>query len=68
MYLLIVFHSTPGLCEWTFLQTNYTVAISELANPGSELLQVQCEVRGGEPSQQHTIEIILLIILTTYKH
>ena len=58
--VLVLTSSTPDLCVLMFVENNYTVTISESANPESELLQVHCVVPGGGPLQQHTIEIISL--------
>ena len=54
----VVTSSTPDLCELMFVEKNYTITVSELALPESELLQVHCVVPGGGPLQHHTIEII----------
>ena len=56
--IFLIISSTPGLCEIMFEEKNYTINVSELALPESELLQVRCAVPGGGPLQQHTIEII----------
>ena len=50
--------SSPGLCNLTFVEENYTIVVSELAKPGSELLQVHCVIPGGGLLQQHAIEVI----------
>jgi hypothetical protein len=56
--ILVETASTPGLCELMFVEKNYTINVSELALPKSELLQVHCIVPGGGPLQNHTIEIM----------
>ena len=57
---ILITSPTPGpdLCELMFMEKNYTITVSELALPESELLQVHCVVPGGGPLQRHTIEII----------
>ena len=56
--IFVVTSSTPDLCELMFVEKNYTITVSELALPESELLQVHCVIPGGGPLQHHTIKII----------
>ena len=51
--------SSPDVCTLIFLETRYTATISELADLGSELLEVHCVVPGGGPSQKHNVIEIL---------
>ena len=56
--ITIFISPTPDVCNLTFLETNYSVTVSEAANPETELLQVHCVVPGGGPLQQHTIKVL----------
>lgn len=49
--------ATLDTCKLRFLETNYSVNVSESAIPGSKLLQVHCVVPGGGPTQNHTIRV-----------